>query len=81
MLFSMNDLAFGKNVIQSQECIENVTDSSMLRTNYGVACWGCGGYDLKLIGYEQAGIGGTTHNIYYKCNDCNGLTIVTMNAR
>lgn len=36
---------------------------------------------MKYIGMEQAGIGGTTYFLYYKCEKCGGLTTVVMNAK
>lgn len=52
------------------------------RTNYGIACVNCGLYDyMKYIGYEQVGIGGTTHRMIYRCEKCGAVTYWDLQAR
>jgi len=53
-----------------------------IQTNYGVACCNCGEYDyMKLIGFEQVGIGGTMYQLIYTCSKCGAVTYQTFYAR
>lgn len=62
--------------------VAQVAEAAAPQANYGMECAVCGRVDcLQFLYYEQVGIGGTTHRIYYKCTNCGGTTVVVMNAR
>lgn len=64
------------------DMVAQIAEAAVPQANYGMECCVCGRVDcLQFLYYEQAGIGGTTHRIYYKCTNCGGTTIVVMNAR
>ncbi len=52
------------------------------KTNFGVQCINCKQYDyMEYMGYEQVGIGGTLHRLYYRCTFCGAVTTVDLQAR
>lgn len=83
MCCSLNVNVFAAEQVQEEhECVVYESEVYSTRANYGVECCSCGETDyMKYVGMEQAGIGGTTYFLYYKCEKCGGLTTVILNAR
>lgn len=71
--------------LQAAESTPMLLDEVMMKEeaqiSLGILCPGCKSDSWEFAWYEQVGISGMTHRVYYKCTNCGGLTFITMHAR